>query len=86
VIDLGPAIVDTPERVAAIAEAARPGNGASVLAYVRDLDHAFAIPIRSVTEYPGIPAAELHALLGEFQPPQGYVRLARHREPAPLCP
>lgn len=29
VIDLGSAVVDVPERVAAIAEAARPGNGAS---------------------------------------------------------
>jgi hypothetical protein len=28
VIDLGPAIVDVPEQIAAIAEAARPGNGA----------------------------------------------------------
>jgi predicted transcriptional regulator len=44
VIDLGPAVVDAPGRIAAIAEAARPGNGASVLAYVRDLDRAFAIP------------------------------------------
>jgi predicted transcriptional regulator len=85
VIDLGPAIVDAPERVAAIAEAARPGNGASVLAYVRDVDHAFAIPIRGVTEYPGIPAVELRALLGEFQPPQGYVRLARQRELLAVC-
>jgi hypothetical protein len=31
VIGLGPAVVDVPERIAAIAEAARPGNGASVL-------------------------------------------------------
>jgi hypothetical protein len=38
------------------AEAARPGNGASVLDYVRNLDRAFAIPIASVTEYPGMPA------------------------------
>ena len=47
VIDLGSAIVDAPERIAAIAEAARPGNGASVLEYVRDLERAFAIPILS---------------------------------------
>jgi hypothetical protein len=31
----------------------RPGNGASVLEYVRDLDRAFAIPILGVSEYPG---------------------------------
>ena len=85
VIDLGPAIVDVPERVAAIAEAARPGNGASVLEYVRDLDRAFAIPILSVTEYPGVPVAELRSELGAFHPPQGYVRLAQHRPLLGVC-
>jgi len=77
VIGLGPAIADVPERIAAIAEAARPGNGASVLAYVRCLDRAFAIPILDVTEYPGLPAGDLQAELGGFHPPQGYVRLAQ---------
>jgi hypothetical protein len=79
VIDLGPALVDVPERIAAVAEAARPGNGASVLEYVRDLDRAFVIPILSVTEYPGVPVAELRSELVAFHPPQGYVRLAQHR-------
>jgi predicted transcriptional regulator len=85
VMDLGPAIVDVPERIAAIAEAARPGNGASVLDYVGDLDRAFAIPILSVTEYPGVPAGELRAELGAFHPPQGYVRLAQHRPLLAVC-
>jgi len=84
-IDLGSAIVDVPERVAAIAEAARPGNGASVLEYVRDLDRAFAIPILSVTEYPGVPVGELQAELGAFHPPQGYVRLAQHGPLLEVC-
>jgi len=85
VIDLGPAIVDAPERIAAIAEATRPGNGASVLAYVRDLDRAFAIPIFHVAEYPGLSAADLRAELGSFHPPQGYVRLAQHRQLLAVC-
>jgi predicted transcriptional regulator len=85
VISLGPAVVDVPERIAAIAEAARPGNGASVLEYVRDLDRAFAIPILHVAEYPGLSAADLRAELGSFHPPQGYVRLARHRELLAAC-
>jgi predicted transcriptional regulator len=85
VIDLTPAIVDVPERIAAIAEAARPGNGASVLAYVRDLDRAFAIPILHISEYPGVSAHELRAELGGFHPPQGYVRLARHRSLLAVC-
>lgn len=85
VIDLGPAIVDVPERIAAIAEAARSGNGASVLEYVRDLERAFAIPILSVMEYPGVPVAELRAELGDFHPPQGYVRLAQHRQLLAVC-
>lgn len=85
VIDLGPAVVDSPERVAAIAEAARPGNGASVLAYVRDLDRAFAIPIRSVREYPGVSLAELRRELRGFNPPQGFIRLVRHDRLLAVC-
>jgi predicted transcriptional regulator len=85
VISLGPAIVDMPERIAEIAEAARPGNGASVLAYVQDLAEAFAIPILSVTEYAGVPATGLRAELGAFHPPQGYVRLARNRSLLAVC-
>jgi predicted transcriptional regulator len=80
VIDLAPAVVGSPDEVAAIAERMRPGNGASVLEYVRDLDRAFAIPILGVTEYPGLSAEELRAELGAFHPPQGYVRLAQHPE------
>lgn len=85
VIDLGKAIVEVPERIAAIAEAARPGNGASVLAYVRDLDRAFAIPILHVSEYQGVSAVQLRAELGGFHPPQGYVRLARHHSLLAVC-
>jgi predicted transcriptional regulator len=79
VIDLGRAEVGSPAEVAGIAERMRPGNGASVLEYVRDLDQAFAIPILGVTEYPGRPADELRAELGAFHPPQGYVRLGTTR-------
>jgi predicted transcriptional regulator len=85
VIDLGPAVVGSPGEIAAIAEGMRPGNGASVLEYVRDLDRAFAIPILDVTEYPGLSAEELRAQLGAFHPPQGYVRLAQHLEMMAVC-
>jgi hypothetical protein len=54
VIDLGPAVGGSPDEVAGIAERMRPGNGTSVLEYVRDLERAFAIPILGVTEYPGL--------------------------------
>jgi hypothetical protein len=53
--------------------------------YVRDLDRAFAIPILHVSEYPGVSADELRAELGGFHPPQGYVRLARHRALLAVC-
>jgi predicted transcriptional regulator len=85
VIDLGPAVVGSPDEVAGIAERMRPGNGASVLEYVLDLDRAFAIPILGVTEYPGLSADELRAELGAFHPPQGYVRLAQHAELMAVC-
>jgi predicted transcriptional regulator len=84
-IDLAPAIVDVPERIAAIAEASRPGNGASVLEYVRDLDRAFAIPILHVAEFAGLAAADLRAELGSFHPPQGYVRLGQHPRLLAVC-
>lgn len=85
VIDLGPAIVDRPTTIAAIAERARPGNGASVLAYVQDLERAFAIPILRVREYPGLSIDELRDELGRFHPPQGYVRLNQHPELLRVC-
>ncbi|MFC4015791.1 hypothetical protein ACFOY2_51875 [Nonomuraea purpurea] len=75
VIDLGPAIVGSPEEIAAIAERVRPGNGASVLEYVQDLEQAYAIPILRVREFEGLSGAELRAHLGSWHPPQGYLRL-----------
>lgn len=85
VIDLGPAVVDAPGQIAAIAERARAGNGASVLDYVRDLERAFAIPILHVAEYPGLSAADLRGELGTFHPPQGYVRLRQHPRLLTVC-
>ncbi|GAA0979434.1 hypothetical protein GCM10009555_044130 [Acrocarpospora macrocephala] len=85
VIDLGPAVVDAPQQIAAIAEQARTGNGASVLEYVQDLERAFAIPILHVAEYPGLSAAELRDELGAFHPPQGYVRLNQHPRLLAIC-
>ncbi|MGA2828674.1 MAG: hypothetical protein ABSF03_21440 [Streptosporangiaceae bacterium] len=85
VIDLGPAVVDVPEQIAAIAERARAGNGASVLEYVQDLDQAFAVPILHVAEYPGLSAGELREELGAFHPPQGYVRLNQYPRMLAIC-
>lgn len=85
VIDLGPAVVDTPQRVADIAERARVGNGESVFAYVQDLPQAYAIPILRVVEYPGMPLEQLKAELGAFAPPQGYIRLLNHPELLSVC-
>jgi predicted transcriptional regulator len=85
VIDLAPAVAGPPEQIAAIAERMRPGNGASVLDYVKDTARAYALPILGVTEYPGISDADLAAELGGFHPPQGYVRLTRHHQLLALC-
>lgn len=85
VIDLGPPVVGGPEQIAAIAERARPGNGVSVLEYTKDLKRAFAIPILRVAEYPGLSAAELRAQLGQFHPPQGYIRLSQHPQMLAVC-
>jgi len=85
VIDLAPAEAGSPDEIAGIAERMRPGNGASVLEYVRDLDRAFAIPILGVTEFPGLAAEELRAELGAFHPLQGYVRLRQHPKMMAVC-
>ncbi|SDG94028.1 hypothetical protein SAMN05421505_109191 [Sinosporangium album] len=61
------------------------GNGASVLAYVQNLEQVFAIPILHVTEYPGAPIARLRDGLGSFHPPQGYVRLTQHPRLLEVC-
>ncbi|MFI0793045.1 hypothetical protein ACH4OY_10140 [Micromonospora rubida] len=85
VIDLDVAVVDTPQRIADIAERARAGNGASVFEYVRDLPHAFAIPILRVAEYPGMTLEQLKDELGAFHPPQGYTKLRNHPELLSIC-
>lgn len=85
VIDLDTAIVDSPARIAEIAEQARVGNGASVYEYLKDLKRGFAIPIRQVREYPGFTAGQLAGMLGSFHPPQGYTLIDRHPALARVC-
>jgi predicted transcriptional regulator len=85
VIDLGTAIVDTPRRIADIAEQARVGNGESVYAYLQDLERGYAIPIKQVREYPGYSVDELAEMLGSFHPPQGYTLVNRHPALASVC-
>ncbi|WP_395107592.1 hypothetical protein [Actinomadura sp. SCN-SB] len=85
VIDLGSAVVDLPEQIAAIVERARAGNGAGGLEYVQGLERAFAIPIRHVSEYPGLSAEKLREETGSFHPPQGYVRLRQHPDLLTVC-
>ncbi len=85
VIDLGPAIAAPPERIAEIAEQARPVNGASVLEYVKDLEQAFAIPILRVREYTGLSEHDLRTELGSWQRPHGYVRLNENPPLKAVC-
>jgi len=85
VIDLDTAIVDTPQRIAEIAERARVGNGESVYAYLKDLQRGFAIPIMKVREYPGFTAEDLTGLLGSFHSPQGYTLVDRNPTLASVC-
>ncbi len=85
VIDLDPAIVDTPRAIADIAERARTGNGSSVFAYLQDLERGFAMPIRAVHEYSGFSAGELTDMLGSWHPPQGYTFVDRHPALTQVC-
>ena len=85
VIDLDTPIVASPDRIAALAEQAREGNGASVFAYLRDLDQGFALPIRRVREFEGFTATELRDLLEGFHPPQGYTLVNNHPQWQNIC-
>lgn len=85
VIDLDEAIVDTPQRIADLAEQANPGNGTSVFGYLKDLERGFALPIKKVREYGGFTADELADMLGGFHPPQGYTLIDKHPTLAGVC-
>ncbi|ARQ72303.1 hypothetical protein CAG99_11935 [Streptomyces marincola] len=85
VIDLDVAVVDTPRRIADIAERARSGNGSTVLAYLDGLERGFALPIRRVREFEGFAATELSEMLDSFHPPQGYTLVSRSPQWRAVC-
>lgn len=85
VIDLDQAVVDTPTRIAELAEQAKKGNGESVYEYLKDLERGFALPIKKVREFPGFTAEELAGMLGSFHPPQGYTLVDKKPALVGLC-
>src|SRR5262245_33396079 len=85
VIELDEAVVETPRAIADIAERANPGNGASVHAYLNDLERGFALPIRTVREYDGFDAEKLGTMLGGFHAPQGYTLVDKHPKWVQVC-
>lgn len=85
VIDLDPPVTGSPSEIADLAERARTGNGASVLAYLEPAGRGVALPIRHVREYPGFTAEQLTAALGKWHPPQGYTMIDRHPALAKIC-
>lgn len=84
-IDLDQAVVDTPTRIAELAEQAKKGNGESVYEYLKDLERGFALPIKKVREFPGFTAEELAGMLGSFHPPQGYTLVDKKPALVGLC-
>jgi predicted transcriptional regulator len=73
VVLMDKAIIGTPDRIAAIAEAHIKGNGASVYDYLKDKKQGYAIPISGfVVLKEVIPLDELRAKYG-FVAPQSYV-------------
>ena len=85
VIDLDVPIVDTPDRIAAIAEHGRAGNGASVADYLADRAEGTALPLRHVREYEGFTGEQLAVELGSWHPPQGYILIDQHPDLAAVC-
>lgn len=85
VIELAEAVVGLPRSIADIADRPNPGNGESVYAYLRDVELAHAMPIRTIREYPGFAADDLATPLDRFQPPQGYTLIDQHEDWARVC-
>lgn len=87
IIDLDPAIEDTPEKIAQIADHTRPGNGATVLPYLAKdgKEVGYALPMRRVREFRGIGAQELSQILDGFHPPRGYTMVDRHPTWRAVC-
>lgn len=85
VIELGPAVVGTPQRIADLAEESTPGTGAAIYDSIADLMHCYALPIEVVREYRGYDHAELVELLGKFKPPTGFQRLKRNATMSVVC-
>jgi predicted transcriptional regulator len=85
VIDLAPAILDTPAAIAEIAEQVQPGNGASVLEYLGDVPLGYAMPILRVREYPPMPGEHLADIFGRPPTIRRYTLVDKNRQLAALC-
>ena len=77
--------MDSPRRIADLAELACVGNGESVFEYLKDLERGFALPIKKVSEYAGFTATELVEMLGSFHPPQGYTLVGKNPALSSVC-
>jgi hypothetical protein len=78
VIDLQPAIVDEPSRIAELADQTRPGNGASVYAYLHDLPHGYTLPITRVRKFSTHPLHVLREQIPDFPRPRGHTVIEDH--------
>ncbi|WP_433294379.1 hypothetical protein ACQP2F_32955 [Actinoplanes sp. CA-030573] len=85
VIDLAPAVIDTPTTIAELAEQVHPGNGASVLAYLGDVPLGYAMPILRVREYPPLPGEDLADVFGRPPAIRRYTLVDQDPQLAALC-
>jgi predicted transcriptional regulator len=77
-LEFGEPIIRPPQEIAALAESIRPGNGASVLAYLSDRPSGFAIPIDRVFVGPRVSIGKLRRDVGPVPVPQSYVLVQRN--------
>lgn len=77
-VDFGTPVIDTPERIADLAEQECSGSRRRMLDYLQGCERGFAIPILAHEELsPGIPLRELKERF-RFTAPQGYMVLDKH--------
>lgn len=75
-IDFGAPTIATPEEIAEMADALRPGHGEAILEYMSGLEQGFVVPIEGWREVGPIGIEELRAAHPRFAPPQSYMLLA----------
>ncbi len=74
-IDFGVPIIDTPKKIAEVAEKQVSGIGQEIYEYMSDLDYGYVIPIKRLVTFKSVSLDYLRIKFLNFHPPQSYLYL-----------